>query len=161
MVSDLDLLFHDPLFCDPSFLRSLKSHLSPGIMADVSAVRESLTQVVQSTHVAMRCLSAGRDPHDFLLRALSLVTDILELLYRIKDEISSAEKKWFVAVGRLSALGELLEWFVSSMKSIELYFQPGGVSVFYFRKHLLEKTYIPMLEQYKIMFLLFSQPDSE
>lgn len=130
-------------------------------MVNVSAVRESLAQVAQSTRVAMRCLNTGRDSHDASFRALSLLTDILDLLYRIKDEISWAEEKWFVAVGRLRALGELLSWFGLTMKSLELYFQPGGVSPFYFRKHLLDKTYIPRLEQYKIMFLLSMQPDSE
>lgn len=130
-------------------------------MVNVSAVRESLTQVAQSTRVAMRCLNTGRESHDFCLQALSLLTDILDLLYRIKDEITWAEEKWFVAVGRLRALSELLGWFGMSMKSIELYFQPGGVGVFYFRKNLLEKTYLPRLEQYKIMFLLSMQRDSE
>ncbi|KAJ5436129.1 hypothetical protein N7445_007014 [Penicillium cf. griseofulvum] len=128
---------------------------------NVSAVREILTQVSQSTRVAMRFLNTGRDLHDSSLRALSLLTDILDLLYRIKDEISCTDEKGFVAVGRLRALAELLGWFGLTMKSVELYFQPGGVSVFYFRKHLLEKTYISRLEQYKIMFLLSMQPDSE
>lgn len=130
-------------------------------MVNVSAVRDSLTQAAQSTRVAMRCLNTGRDSHDASLRALSILTDILDLLYRIKDEISWAEEKWFVAVGRLRDLSELLSWFGLTMRSIELYFQPGGVSPFYFRKHLLDKTYIPRLEQYKIMFLLSMQPDSE
>jgi hypothetical protein len=130
-------------------------------MVNVSAVRESLAQVAQSTRVAMRCLNTGRDSHDASFRALSLLTDILDLLYRIKDEISWAEEKWFVAVNRLRDLSELLSWFGLTMKSVELYFQPGGVSPFYFRKLLLEKTYNTRLEQYKIMFLLSMQPDSE
>lgn len=130
-------------------------------MVNVSAVRESLVQAAQSTRVAMRCLNTGRDSHDASLRALSLLTDILDLLYRIKDEICWAEEKWFVAMGRLRDLSELLSWYGLSMRSIEQYFQPGGVSPFYFRKHLLDKTYIPRLEQYKIMFLLSMQPDSE
>lgn len=130
-------------------------------MVNVSAVRESLSQVTQSIRVAMRCLNTGRDSHDASLRALSLLTDILDLVYRIKDEITWTEEKWFVAVGRLRALLELLSWFGYTMKSLELYFQPGGVSPFYFRKHLLDKTYIPRLEQYKIMFLLSMQPESE
>lgn len=130
-------------------------------MVNVSAVRESLVQAAQSTRVAMRCLNTGRDSHDASLRALSLLTDLLDLLYRIKDEICWAEEKWFVTVGRLRDLSEMLSWYGLSMRSIELYFQPGGVSPFYFRKHLLDKTYIPRLEQYKIIFLLSMQPDSE
>ncbi|KAJ5610667.1 hypothetical protein N7510_007386 [Penicillium lagena] len=130
-------------------------------MVNVAAVRENLSLATQSTRVAMRCLNGGRDSHESSLRALALLTDILDLLYRIKDEISWAEEKWFVATARLRALAELLALFGSTMKSVELYFQPGGVGVFYFRKNLLEKTYLPRLEQYKIMFLLSMQPDSE
>ncbi|KAJ5294285.1 hypothetical protein N7508_009106 [Penicillium antarcticum] len=103
-------------------------------MVNVSAVRESLAQVAQSTRVAMRFLNTGRDLPDSSLRALSLLTDILDLLYRIKDEITWAEEKWFVAVGRLRALAELLGWFGMSMRSVELYFQPGG------ERTLLDKT---------------------
>lgn len=131
------------------------------IMVNVSAVRDSLIQVAQSTRVAMRCLNTGRDSHDASLRSLSLLTDILDLVFRLKDEISWAEEKWFVAAGRLRELSDLLSWFSLTMRSLEVYFQPGGVSPFYFRKHLLDKTYIPRLEQYKIMFLLAMQPDSE
>lgn len=129
-------------------------------MVNVSAVRDSLVQAAQSTRVAMRCLNTGRDSHDASLRSLSLLTDIIDLLFRLKDEISWAQEKWFVAAGRLRELSELLSWFELIMKSLELYFQPGGVSPFYFRKHLLDKTYIPRLEQFKIMFLLSMQPDS-
>ncbi|KAF7714801.1 Uncharacterized protein PECH_008034 [Penicillium ucsense] len=130
-------------------------------MVTVSAVRDSLAQVAQSTRVAMRCFNTARDSHDASFRALSLLTDILDLLYRLKDEISWAGQKGFVAVNRLRALSELLSWFGLTMRSLELYFQPGGVSPFYFRKHLLEKSYNPRLEQYKIMFLLSMQSDSE
>lgn len=130
-------------------------------MVGIASVRANLANVARGTRVAMRCLNGGRDSHDSSSKALLLLVDILDLLYRIKDEISWAEEKWFVGFDRLRALSELLELFELNIKSFELYFQPGGVGVFYFRKHLLEKTYIPRLEQYRTMFLLSMQPDSK
>lgn len=129
-------------------------------MVDVSAVRESLSQAAQTTRVVMRCLSNGRDCEEYSQRALTLLTDILDLLYRVKDQISWAMEKWFVEASRLYALHEVLGCFEMTMKSIELYFQPGGVGVRYFRKHLLEDSYLPRLEQFKIMLLLSMQPES-
>lgn len=129
-------------------------------MVDVSTLREILAQVAQSTRIVIRCLSTGRDSQESSQTALSLLTDLLDILYRIRDQISWAEEKWLVHPKRLNSLHELLQWFESSMKTIELYFQPGGVGVCYFRKHLLEKSFLPRLEQYKIIFLLAIQPDS-
>ncbi|GFF53558.1 hypothetical protein IFM46972_09807 [Aspergillus udagawae] len=126
----------------------------------VRSVREGLAQITQSTRIVIRCLSSGRDTHESSQKSLSVMVDILDLLYRVKDQISWGEEKWFVHPARLSALAELLEWFSSTLKAIELYFQPGGVSVYYFRKHLLGGTFLPRLEQYKILLLLSMQPDS-
>ncbi|KAG2025703.1 hypothetical protein GB937_002424 [Aspergillus fischeri] len=126
----------------------------------VHAVREELAHVTQSTRIVIRCLSSGRDTHESSQKTLSVMVDILDLLYRVNDQISWGEEKWFVHPARLSALAELLEWFSSTLKAIELYFQPGGVSVYYFRKHLLGGTFLPRLEQYKILLLLSMQPDS-
>ncbi|GKZ69196.1 hypothetical protein AnigIFM50267_004383 [Aspergillus niger] len=130
-------------------------------MVEVSELRADLVQVTQSTRVVMRCLSTGRDSQETSQKALTLLADILDLLYRIKEQISWGEEKWHVDPSRLVALAEMLSWLNSSMQSIELYFQPGGVSVAYFRKHLLERTFLPRLEQYKILLLLAMQPDSE
>ncbi|RAK92185.1 hypothetical protein BO79DRAFT_62527 [Aspergillus costaricaensis CBS 115574] len=130
-------------------------------MVEVSELRGDLVQVTQSTRIVMRCLSTGRDSQETSQKALTLLADILDLLYRIKEQISWGEEKWHVDPSRLVALAEMLSWLNSSMKSIELYFQPGGVSVAYFRKHLLERTFLPRLEQYKILLLLAMQPDSE
>ncbi|PYI05719.1 NACHT and ankyrin domain protein [Aspergillus sclerotiicarbonarius CBS 121057] len=130
-------------------------------MVEVSEIRGDLVQVTQSTRIVMRCLSTGRDSQEISQKALTLLGDTLDLLYRIKEQISWAEEKWHVDPSRLAALAEMLSWLNSTMKSIELYFQPGGVSVTYFRKRLLERTFLPRLEQYKILLLLAMQPDSE
>lgn len=129
-------------------------------MVDVSALREFLAQVAQSTRIVIRCLNSARDSQESSQTALSLLTDLLDILYCIRDRISWTEEKWLVHPKRLHALHELLQWFESSMKTIELYFQSCGVSICYFRKRLLEKSFLPRLEQYKIIFLLATQPDS-
>lgn len=130
-------------------------------MVDVAAIRESLAQTTQSTRVVIRCFGGGKDSQETSQRALSLLCDLLDLLYRVKDQLSWAEEKWIVEASRLNALHELLVWFDTTLRSIELYFQPGGIGVRYFRKYLLEQTFIPRLEQYKILLILSMQPDSE
>jgi hypothetical protein len=89
-----------------------------------------------------------------------LLVDIQDFLYRLKDQITWRDEKWLVESRRLAALAEVLACFSSTMQSLELYFQPGGVGVAYYRKSLLERTFLPRLEQYKVMFLLSMQPDS-
>ncbi|RAK72874.1 NACHT and Ankyrin domain protein [Aspergillus fijiensis CBS 313.89] len=131
------------------------------IMVQIATLRAGLTQTTQATRTAMRCLNSGRDSQETSQKALTLLSDILDLLYRIQSQISWGEEKWHVDPARLNSLAEMLGWFDSTVKSIELYFQPGGVNVAYFRKHLLEKTFLPRLEQYKIVMLLAMQPDSE
>lgn len=131
-------------------------------MLDISALRQTLTHAAQSTRIVLRCLINGRDSQETSQRAVSLLIDILELLYNIKDQISWAEEKWIVQQTRLNSLGELLTWFNSTMKSIDLlYLQPGGVGVSYFRKRLLQMSFLPRLEKYKVIFLLAMQPDSK
>ncbi|KAL2215462.1 NACHT and ankyrin domain protein [Thermoascus aurantiacus ATCC 26904] len=130
-------------------------------MVDVAAIRESLAQTTQSTRVVIRCFGGGKDSQETSQRALSLLCDLLDLLYRVKDQLSWAEEKWIVEASRLNALHELLVWFDTTLRSIELYFQPGGIGVRYFRKYLLEQTFIPRLEQYKILLILSMQPDSD
>lgn len=129
-------------------------------MVDIQSIRETLAQVTQSTRIVIRCLSTGRDAQDSSQRAIAILTDALDLLCRVRDQVCWGDEEWLVEATRLSALGELLGWFNSTMKSAELYFQPGGVGVAYFRKHLLEKTFMPRFEQYKVLFLLAIQPDS-
>ncbi|KAE8150772.1 hypothetical protein BDV25DRAFT_106340 [Aspergillus avenaceus] len=129
-------------------------------MTDIQTIREELAQATQATRIVMRCLNSGKDSQESSQRALTLLADILDLLYRVKDYISWGEEKWFVEPSRLAALAEILSWFDATTKSLELYFQPGGVGVIYFRKHLLEKTFLPRLEQYKALLLLATQPDT-
>jgi hypothetical protein len=89
-----------------------------------------------------------------------LLVDIQDFLFRLKDRITWGKEQWLVESRRLAALAEVLACFSSTMQSLELYFQPGGVGVAYYRKSLLERTFLPRLEQYKVMFLLSMQPDS-
>jgi hypothetical protein len=130
-------------------------------MADVQTLRGQLTQAAGCARVVVRCLNGGRDLQESSQRAIMLLVDILDSLHRLKDQISWGEgDKWLVEPPRLAALAEVLVCFESTMKAMELYFQPGGVGVTYYRKHLLERTFLPRLEQYKIMLLLSMQPDS-
>jgi cob(I)alamin adenosyltransferase len=89
-----------------------------------------------------------------------LLVDIQDSLFRLKDQISWGEETWLVEPARLAALAELLDCFESTMRSIELFFQAGGVGVSYYRKNLLERTFAPRLEQYKVLLLLSMQPES-
>lgn len=139
----------------------------PMRMADYpKTISKLLVHVIQATRVVIRCLANGRDSQEPLQRALLLLVDILDLLYRIKDqEVGDAwatGEKWFLQKQdiRVHELHETLTWFDSTVKTIELYFQPGGVGVCYFRTNLLERVFVPQLEQYKIGFLLLMQPDS-
>ncbi|KAL4990226.1 hypothetical protein BDW68DRAFT_44113 [Aspergillus falconensis] len=132
-------------------------------MADVQTLRGQLTQAARSARVVVRCLNGGRDLQESSQRAIMLLVDTLDSIHRLKDQISSGadkDNKWLVEPHRLAALAEILECFASTMKSMELYFQPGGVGVTYYRKHLLERTFLERLEQYKVMLLLSMQPDS-
>ncbi|KAL4804832.1 hypothetical protein BDV18DRAFT_28162 [Aspergillus unguis] len=130
--------------------------------ADVQTLRGRLTQAATSARVVVRCLNGGRDLQESSQRAIMLLVDALDSLHRLKDHISYGEEnvKWIVEPYRLNALAEILECFAETMKSMELYFQPGGVGVTYYRKLLLERTFLTRLEQYKVMLLLSMQPDS-
>lgn len=134
-------------------------------MAETPTIRKILTNVIQASRIVIRCLASGRDFQEPSQRALLLLVDIVELLYCIKDQTSGLRttgEKWLAWKQEMRVLDlyETLKWFDSTMKTIELYFQPGGVGVCHFRKHLLEKTFLPRLEQYRIAFLLWMQPDS-
>lgn len=123
---------------------------------DALTVQKTLSHVIQAVHVVVRCLASERDSQDSSQRALLLLVDIVGLLYHIKDEIHST---WAVD-GTWDGLYQILVWFEATTKSMESYFQPGGVGVCYFRKCLLQDTFLPQLEQYKTAFLLCLQDDS-
>ncbi|PYI32322.1 hypothetical protein BP00DRAFT_160003 [Aspergillus indologenus CBS 114.80] len=130
-------------------------------MVQLTTLHKDLVKVTQAIRIVMRCLSTGRDSQETSQKALTLLTDILDILYQIKDQTILGEEKWHVGPMRLEGLGEILGWLQTTMQTIEHYFQPGGVNVAYFRKHLLERTFLPQLEQYKILLLLAMQPDSD
>lgn len=126
--------------------------------ADDLTVQKTLSHVIQAVHVVVRCLASERDSQDSSQRALLLLVDILGLLYHIKDDVNSSltvdrDQSW-------DRLYQVLVWFEATTKSMESYFQPGGVGVCYFRKCLLQDTFLPQLEQYKTAFLLWLQSDS-
>lgn len=135
-------------------------------MVDGPIICKTLAHVIQTTRIVIRCLASGRDSQESSQRAVLLLVDILDLLYRIKDQATdfwtATGEKWFLdrQGSRLHDLYGTLRWLDSTMKTVELYFQPGGVGVCYFRKQLLEVTFLPQFEQYKIVFLLWLQPDS-
>lgn len=131
-------------------------------MATAKPLREQLTHAAGSARVVVRCLNGGRDLQEPSQRAIMLLVDILDTLHQLKDQLccGAEDEQWLAEPSRLLALGEILDSFTATMKSMELYFQPGGVGVTYFRKHLLEKTFLTRLEQYKVMLLLSLQPGS-
>jgi hypothetical protein len=130
-------------------------------MADDSSVKEALLRVFQFLRVARRCLGGVRDFPETSEKSVSLLCDLLELLYGIKDQLNDTNKPWLLHPPRLAALYELLVLFEATLKRMEIYLHPGGVGVREFRKHLLEHTIIPRLEQYKVAFIVTTQPDSE
>lgn len=134
-------------------------------MVDGPTVHKTLSCAVQATRIGIRCLASPRDSQEASQRAVLLLVDILDLLYQVKDQVPDAwvtGKNDFLHKQETHAKGlrETLKWYESTLKTIETYFQPGGVCVCYFRKYLLEKTFLPQLEQYKIAFLLWIQPES-
>lgn len=134
-------------------------------MPDGPTLRKTLVRVIHATRIVIRCLASGRDSQEPSQRAILLLVDTLDLLYQIKEDALdawAAEGKWFVKKqeSRFHDIDEILRWFDSMLKTVELYFQPGGVRVCYFRKHLLERTFLPQLEQYKVFFLLWMQPET-
>jgi hypothetical protein len=130
-------------------------------MVEIPDLRERLTRASQFTRIVMRCIGGGRDFPETSQKSLSLLCDLLDLLYRVKDQLSWADEKWIVHPARLDALGELLVLFQSTLRLIEIYLHPGGVGVPEHRRKILERIVIPRLEQYKVVFILSMQPESE
>jgi hypothetical protein len=130
-------------------------------MVDVTIVREGLLRVFQFTRVARRCLGGVRDLPETSEKTTALLADLLELLYTVKDQLAGSDETFLLSSDRLEDVYELLMLFEASLKLIEIYLHPGGVGVREFRKSLLERTIIPRLEQYKVAFILSSQPNSE
>lgn len=130
-------------------------------MASDSAIRGRLTRISRSIRVVLRCLGGVKESHEGCQRALLLLCELLDLLCRLQDQLTWAEEKWIVDSPRLRNLDEVLRSFESTIEAIEVYFQPGGVSARLYRKRLLDKTFIPRLEQFKVMIILSMQPESK
>ena len=129
-------------------------------MATGLAIRARLTRVSRTIRAVLRCLGGNKESSDNSPRALLLLCELLDLLCRLQDQLMCAEEKWIVDSSRLHSLNEVLRSFESTMEAIEMYFQPGGVSARSFRKRLLENTFVPRLEQFKVMMILAMQPES-
>ncbi|KAL3262636.1 hypothetical protein ABHI18_002599 [Aspergillus niger] len=128
-------------------------------MVDVHAVNCRLAQAAHSVRAAMRSLGGGRESQDSSHKAILAMSEILDLLYQIREQLSS-EEKWAIAQARLNSLDELLSSFEITIATMEINFQPGGVGSRVYRKGLLEQTFIQRLEQYRMAFLVAMQPDS-
>lgn len=129
-------------------------------MADVVEVKELLHQVCRYVRVVRRCLGGVRDNPETSEKAVSLLCDLSELLYSVKDQLSESNENGPFDPSRLGVLHELLVLFEATLELMEINFHPGGVGVREFRTYLLERTMMPRLEQYKVAFLLATQIDS-
>lgn len=130
-------------------------------MASGQAIRGLVTKVSRSIRAVLRCVGGSRESQEGSQRALLLLSELLDLLCRLQDQLAWAEEKWIVDSGRLLSLKEGLHCFESTIEAIEIYFQPGGVSARLFRKRLLEDTFMPRLEHFKAMMVLAMQPESK
>jgi len=129
-------------------------------MADGPTIRGRLARVAPSIRAVMRCLGGNRESQEGAQRALLLLCELLDMLSRLQDQLSWSEEKWVLDPSRLRNLDEVIRSFESTIGTIEFYFQPGGISARSFRKRLLEITFIPRLEHFKVMMILSMQPES-
>ncbi|KAJ6007800.1 hypothetical protein N7540_011776 [Penicillium herquei] len=130
-------------------------------MATGPALRGRLARVSRSIRTVLRCLGGTKESPENAQRCLLLLCELLDLLCRLQDQLTWAEEKWVLEPTRLLGLNEILRSFESTMDSLEVYFQPGGVTSRSFRKRLLENTFVPRLEQFKVMMILSMQPESK
>ncbi|GES61464.1 NACHT and Ankyrin domain protein [Aspergillus terreus] len=129
-------------------------------MVEVSVLRGRLTQAARAVRAITRCSCGGRESQESSQKALLILSELLDLLYQVREQLGWAVEKWVTAPARLNALDEMLSCFESTVRTIEVTFQPGGVSSRTYRKGLLERTFLPRLEQYKTYFIVTLQPDS-
>ncbi|KAJ5163243.1 uncharacterized protein N7500_005073 [Penicillium coprophilum] len=129
-------------------------------MIDLPVIRGRLTRVAQSIRTVTRCIGGNKDSQESVQRATLLLCELLDLLCQIRDQLSWAEEKWVVDPSRLHTIDEVIRCFESTVGSIEMYFQPGGISTRSLRKRLLEIRFIPRLEHFKAMMILTMQPES-
>jgi hypothetical protein len=129
-------------------------------MVDRPMIRVRLARVSRSIRAVMRCLGGNRESPEGAHRAMLTFCELLDLLSLLQDQLNWAEDKWVVGTSRLRNLEEVTRYFESTIMSIEIYFQPGGIGARSFRKRLLEDTFIPRLEHFKVMMILVMQPES-
>ncbi|KAE8134007.1 hypothetical protein BDV38DRAFT_256407 [Aspergillus pseudotamarii] len=129
-------------------------------MVEAAAIRERLTQAARSVIAITRSFGTKQESQEALQKVTLILCEILNLLYQIREQLSWAEEKWVVAPARLNIIEEILGAFASTAKTMETSFQPGGVSSRLFRKGLIERTFLPRLELYKVAFLVLIQPES-
>lgn len=129
-------------------------------MVEASEIRGRLTQAAQSIRAVTRSLGSARESQEATQRALLALSEILDLVYQLREQLSWADEKWVTAPARLCSLEDLLSAFDSTISIIEVNFQPGGVSSRASRKGLMERTFLPRLEEYKVAFLVAMQPES-
>ncbi|KAF7625823.1 NACHT and ankyrin domain protein [Aspergillus flavus] len=129
-------------------------------MVEAAAIRERLTQTARSVIAITRSFGTKQESQEALQKVTLMLCEILNLLYQIREQLSWAEEKWVVAPARLNIIEEILGAFESTARTMEASFQPGGVSSRMFRKGLIERTFLPRLELYKVAFLVLMQPES-
>jgi hypothetical protein len=134
--------------------------MKPPNMADRPMIRARLARVTRSIRAVMRCLGGNRESQESAQRAMLILCELLDMLCRLQDQLNWAEEKWVVEPSRLRNLDEVIRYFESTIGTIETYFQPGGISARSFRKRLLENTFVPRLEHFKVMMILIMQPES-
>lgn len=130
-------------------------------MAGGPAIRGRLTRISWSIRSVFRSLGGTKDPQDGHQRAHLLLCELHDFLCRLQDQLAGADEEWIMDPSRLQDLSEVLRSFESTVEAIEIYFQPGGVSARLCRKRLLEDTFIPRLEQFKMTMILAMQPHSK
>ncbi|KAJ5430099.1 hypothetical protein N7491_007115 [Penicillium cf. griseofulvum] len=108
----------------------------------------------------MRCIGGNKESQEGAQRATLILGELLDMLCQLQDQLSGAEEKWVVDPSRLHTLDEVIRCFESTIGTIEMYFQPGGISTRSLRKRLLEIRFIPRLEHFKAMMILAVQPES-
>jgi hypothetical protein len=128
-------------------------------MADIAEVKEVLLRVCRYVRVVRRCLGGVRDTPETSEKATSILCDLVDLIYSVKDQLNGSDGVCVLDFSRLDALHELFLLFETTLKYMEVYLHPGGVGVRDFRTYLLERTLIPRLEQYKVAFVLAAQTE--
>ncbi|EPS30499.1 hypothetical protein PDE_05450 [Penicillium oxalicum 114-2] len=130
-------------------------------MATGPVIRGRLTRISRSIRTLIRCIGGSKEALDVSNRALLLLCELQDLLCRLQDQLIYAEEKWISDSARLSTLDEVLSSLESTIETLNRYFQPGGVTARFFRKRLLETTFVSRLEEFKTMILLSMQPESK